>query len=209
MRSLKASLAEVQAIVATNDKQRFSLKLAPSTGDQSSSSGYLIRANQGHSIKLDSSALLERVRLEDAQLPRRLLHGTFFVFWPAIVASGGLKPMGRTHIHCSTGTPEEEGVVSGMRRDAELLIEIDLVASLREGIAWWRSQNGVLLTEGDESRLLPARFFKSVTGRTINVGILWENGEKKADLPASIRAKMPQGKGPRNQGRGGRGRQEG
>lgn len=114
--------------------------------------------------------------------------------------------MGRTHVHCSTGTPEE-GVTSGMRRDAELLIEIDVAASAREGgVAWWVSDNGVVLTEGDADGLLSSRFFKKVEGRTADVGVLWEDGKHKSDLPAGLKVRVPHGKGPRGGGGGGGGR---
>ena len=110
--------------------------------------------------------------------------------------------MGRTHVHCSTGTPEE-GVTSGMRKDAELLIEIDVEGSIKEGgLTWWISDNDVILTEGGEEGLLSSRFFKKVQGRKEDVGLLWENGEHKADLPAGLTFRVPQGKGPRGGGRG-------
>lgn len=192
------SLSDVQSMVSSNDKQRFALKPNPATNQSLSTTSddpadYLIRANQGHSIKLDSSALLTPITLEDGSVPPKVLHGTYFAFWPAIEESGGLRPMGRNHVHCSTGTPEE-GVVSGMRRDAELIIEIDIEASLREGITWWQSDNGVLLTEGGQDGVLSSRFFKLVTGRRIDVGVLWCDGEKLADLPSGIKARVPDGK---------------
>lgn len=117
--------------------------------------------------------------------------------------------MGRNHVHCSAGTPEDGGVVSGMRRDAELVVEIDVERSLLEGVKWWKSDNSVLLTEGGEDGILSTRFFKKVTGRKVDVGVLWENGEKKADLPEGVKGRIPNGKGPRGGGRGGRGGQRG
>ncbi|KAK4092357.1 hypothetical protein Purlil1_2978 [Purpureocillium lilacinum] len=206
LKSLQVTLADVQSIVATNEKQRFALKPNP-TPSATPAGEWLIRANQGHSIRLESSSLLEPVTLEQGNVPARVLHGTYFAFWPAIEASGGLRPMGRNHVHCSAGVPgEDDGVVSGMRGDAELLVEVDVEASLREGgVAWWRSDNGVLLTEGDAEGVLSSRFFKRVTGRKVDVGVLWEDGEKKADLPPGIKGRVPQGKGPRGPGGGGRG----
>ncbi|KAH6610367.1 hypothetical protein Trco_000387 [Trichoderma cornu-damae] len=211
IRSLKVTLAEIKDVVASNEKQRFTMKLKtpaapvdPSAEDGTAPSHYLIRANQGHSIKIESAALLERIALEAGNVPPRTFHGTYFAFWPAIEESGGLKVMGRNHIHCSTGTPEE-GVTSGMRKDAELVIEIDVEKSLQEGIQWWKSDNGVLLTEGGEDGLLSTRFFKKVTGRTVDVGVLWEEGERLSSLPEGIKGKVPSGKGPRGRGRGGGG----
>ncbi|KAK7422876.1 tRNA 2'-phosphotransferase [Neonectria magnoliae] len=181
LKSLNVTLADIQSIVSSNDKQRFSIKPSPGAdADVSAAStnaaDYLIRANQGHSIKLESAALLAPITLEQGNVPARVLHGTYFYFWPKIVESGGLKVMGRNHVHCSTGTPED-GAVSGMRRDAELLVEVDVEASLREGITWWKSDNGVLLTEGDAQGVLSSRFFKMVTGRHMDVGVLWQDGE--------------------------------
>lgn len=204
LKSLGVTFAEVQDSVSSNEKQRFHMKTNPAleVAEGSTRPGdYLIRANQGHSIKVESSALLAPVSLEAGNVPARVLHGTYFCFWAAIVAAGGLKPMGRNHVHCSVGTPEE-GVVSGMRKDAELLIEVDVERSLRDGVKWWLSDNGVVLTEGSaEGGVLGLEYFKRVTGRKVDVGVLWEDGVKGADLPEGIKMNVPMGKG----GRGGRG----
>ncbi|KAL5094444.1 hypothetical protein Trisim1_007028 [Trichoderma cf. simile WF8] len=216
IRSLNVTLAEVKEVVASNEKQRFTMKLNSSlsaelvpSDDSATPSQYLIRANQGHSIKIESAALLEPITFDAGNVPSRVLHGTYFAFWPAIEESGGLKVMGRNHIHCSTGTPEE-GVLSGMRKDAELVIEIDVEKSLQDGIQWWKSDNGVLLTEGGEGGVLSTSYFKKVTGRNIDVGVLWEDGERLSGLPEGIKGKVPPGKGPRGgnnkRGGGGRGR---
>lgn len=206
---MNVTFADVQSVVTTNDKQRYSIKPNPATNptlstDSTSPADYLIRANQGHSIKIESSSLLEPVGPEHGNVPPTVLHGTYFAFWPVIVASGGLKPMGRNHVHCSTGTPEDgDAVVSGMRRDAELLVEIDLERSVSEGgVKWWRSENGVLLTEGDELGVLSSRFFRKVTGRREDVGVLFEDGLEVGELPAGLKARPPPGKGPRGGGRG-------
>ncbi|KAL6869479.1 tRNA 2'-phosphotransferase [Amphichorda felina] len=191
IRSLNVTLEDVQSVVANNDKQRYSLKPRDPAGAPSTNpADFLIRANQGHSIKLESSSLLEPLTPEAGNIPSRVLHGTYFAFWPAIVAAGGLRPMGRNHVHCSAGTPEEDGVVSGMRRDAELLVEIDVARSIAEGgLAWWRSDNGVILTEGDAAGggMVSSRFFRLVTGRKDDVGVLWEDGAWVADLPEGLK----------------------
>ncbi|KAG6053856.1 hypothetical protein E4U17_004302 [Claviceps sp. LM77 group G4] len=211
LNSLNVSLTEIKSIVETNAKQRFALKpKSPVSEGSSSPRDYLIRANQGHSLAVDPAAMFTPINMGDADFPARVIHGTYFVFWDAILTSGGLKPMNRGHIHCSDKTLEE-GALSGMRKDAELLIEIDLERSLGEGITWWRSQNGVILTDGGEGGVLDARFFKSVRGRVGGVGVLWEEGVKKADLPAGLKMAVPMGKanggrrGGKRGGGGGRG----
>ncbi|KAL2156059.1 hypothetical protein VTH82DRAFT_804 [Thermothelomyces myriococcoides] len=210
LRSLAPTFSEIVDAVHNSDKQRFAIKPNPATNpdlDESSAdpSHWLIRANQGHSIKLDSEHLLRPLALPSPEgelpegavaIPPVVVHGTYFAFWPAIVASGGLRPMGRNHVHFSTGLPEEAGgVISGMRRDAELLVYVDVAASLRDGaMRWWISDNGVVLTEGNADGLVPLRYFKEVVGRRQGVGLLWKDGQKVADLPEGLKVRAPPGK---------------
>lgn len=126
--------------------------------------------------------------------------------------------MGRQHVHFGTGLlPDDAGgeeadgkpkVISGMRSDAEVLVFVDVERSLRDGgIKWWVSANGVVLTDGNEEGVVPLKYFKEVRGRRQGVGVLWRDGEKVADLPPSVVARVPMGKnrsgGGGNAGRGG------
>jgi 2'-phosphotransferase len=169
--------------------------------DSGDPSLFIIRANQGHSIPLDSAALLTPITLESGIVPDQVIHGTYYAFYPAIVSSGGLKKMSRNHIHFSTGLPEdtEAKVISGMRNDAEILIYIDIRKSLEDGgIKWWLSDNGVVLSEGNAEGVVPTKYWKLVKGRRQDVGVLWEDGKEVAELPQSVRnRKAPSGKGPR------------
>jgi 2'-phosphotransferase len=94
--------------VTENAKQRFSMKAAGPEVEPSSTdpADWCIRANQGHSLQgLDSEALHTPLTLDN--LPPVVVHGTYFAFWPRIVESGGLRRMGRTHVHFGTGLPED------------------------------------------------------------------------------------------------------
>ena len=131
------SLADVQEVVAINDKQRFSIRERPGHPDV-----LQIRANQGHSIKVAVrwlSLLRDRSKGLDSQflqtinpelkrlseLSTDIIHGTYHKFWPNIVSSGGLRRMNRNHIHFSKGLPGDKAVISGMRSDVGVLIYID------------------------------------------------------------------------------------
>ncbi|KKA30205.1 hypothetical protein TD95_001897 [Thielaviopsis punctulata] len=207
LKSEKTTVQDVKDCTRDNAKQRFTMKPNPATNphaaadNSSDATHWLIRANQGHSIALESSALLTEIT--PATLPPRVLHGTYFAFWRAIVAAGGLKRMTRNHVHCATGVPgTDDGVVSGMRKDAEILIEIDAEAALRDGaMKWWMSSNGVVLTEGDQDGLVPLRYFRRAEGVKAGVGVLMENGEVVAELPTDLQIRAPRGK---NHGKGGR-----
>lgn len=48
-----------------------------------------------------------------------------------------------------------EKIVSGMRASAAVLIWVDVKRSLAAGaLQWWRSANGVVLTEGDSNQVV-------------------------------------------------------
>ncbi|KAL4890773.1 KptA family-domain-containing protein [Aspergillus ambiguus] len=180
---------------------------------------FLIRATQGHSMKsVEAAAFLEKLTLEDeSKLPTTVVHGTFHPAWPAILASGGLRSMGRNQIHFASGPSLDEalaqltsannqprtegsGVISGMRRDAQVLIYIDLRRALAAGCPFWRSENGVILSEGmaqgdGEAMTVPVEFFDVVVERKRGLGKIWEAGQVIQDLPAELTQKgHPKGK---------------
>jgi 2'-phosphotransferase len=206
LKSLHVTLDDIRTAATDNAKQRFSMKpnpALPTPPDPNSEepSDWVIRANQGHSIAaVDSAVLLIPITREASNVPETVIHGTYYAFYQTIVESGGLKKMSRNHIHFSTGLPEDkQGVISGMRSDAELLVYVDIQKSLEDGgVLWWISENGVVLTEGDENGLVGTKYWKKVVGRRQDVGVLWENGQRVADLPQSVRnRKAPSGKGPK------------
>ncbi|XP_006149878.1 tRNA 2'-phosphotransferase 1 isoform X2 [Tupaia chinensis] len=145
------SAEDVQRVVDTSEKQRFALL----PGDPST--GPLIRANQGHSLQVPE---LELVPLETPQaLPPVLVHGTFWKHWPSILLKG-LSCQGRTHIHLAPGLPGDPGVISGMRLNCEVAVFINGPLALADGIPFFRSANGVILTPGNADGFLLPKYFK-------------------------------------------------
>ncbi|XP_045580095.1 tRNA 2'-phosphotransferase 1 isoform X1 [Salmo salar] len=149
------SLEDVERVVATNDKQRFKLRPHPEDGRLQ------IRANQGHSVQV-CDLDLKAVQPGSPDCPREGIHGSYLRLWPSI-RSEGLSRMNRTHIHLALGLPGEDRVISSMRRDCDLAIFIDVPKALSEGIQFFWSENGVLLTPGDtEGKLLPRYFSRAL-----------------------------------------------
>ncbi|XP_040184975.1 tRNA 2'-phosphotransferase 1 isoform X2 [Rana temporaria] len=146
------SLNDIERIVGSNDKQRFTLRSSDPEGKLE------IRANQGHSLQVE-------VELSPlgTELPPQAIHGTYVRHWPSILHSG-LSRMSRTHIHLSTELPGEGNkVISGMRRDCEVAIFIDLPKAIADQIPFFWSANHVLLTPGNaDGVLLPKYFLKAL-----------------------------------------------
>ncbi|KAK8291139.1 hypothetical protein V6Z11_D06G043500 [Gossypium hirsutum] len=73
------------------------------------------------------------------------VHGTYKRNLESILESG-LKRMKRLHVHFSSGLPTDGEVISGMRRDVNVLIYLDVRKALEEGMKLYISDNKVILT---------------------------------------------------------------
>lgn len=249
LKALSVTFPELRDIVRDNDKQRYSM-IPASSLDQATSSestsaeeevpvsealqtvpesddpaDYLIRANQGHSIKVDTDGLLVPITKEAANIPETVIHGTDERAWTLILKSGGLRRMGRNHIHFASGLPagfksleastgsaeekESAPVISGMRKNSSILVYIDIHAALAADIKFFISENGVILTEGNKEGFLPYDFFKRVESRKQDGGVLMSDGKLPEGVVVNVEewekeVGDAQGRGRRG-GRGGRG----
>ncbi|CAI2176646.1 7439_t:CDS:2, partial [Funneliformis geosporum] len=149
------TLDEIQQVVKENDKQRFTLiQQATENGDIV----WWIRANQGHSLDVEE---LELEKITDsAQIPQ-VIHGTYSSKWKSIETQG-LSKMNRTHIHLATGKWGDKNVKSGMRASCDVHIYINVHEAMKDGIEFYRSSNGVILTKGVKGILDKKYFLKVV-----------------------------------------------
>ena len=127
--------AGLERIVELNDKKRFAF----------SEDGQRIRALQGHSIPVD-------VGLRKAIPPMKLFHGTIEQNEKSIWHKG-LLPMKRLYVHLS---PDKETAYKvGSRRKGRVIIyEVNTDAMLRDGLDFFRSENGVWLTRAVSPKYL-------------------------------------------------------
>jgi len=153
-------LATLQRIVENDSKQRYMLLEGPDEAAPTGGAVWWIRANQGHSLK-EVNVDLKPI-LSAADIPMAV-HGTSRTAWESISIQG-LSRMTRNHIHLAQGVPED-GVISGMRKSSQVLIYIDVQKALDAGIPFSLSENGVVLTEGDERGFLSTTYFLRVETR--------------------------------------------
>jgi putative RNA 2'-phosphotransferase len=127
MREHGADWDRLVSVVETNDKQRF--EFSPDFEQ--------IRARQGHSVEVD-------LALAPLTPPDILFHGTVARFLGPIRAEG-LKKMTRHHVHLS-GDEETARKVGG-RRGKPVILTVDAAGMARDGHVFFRSNNGVWLTD--------------------------------------------------------------
>ncbi|XP_078162195.1 uncharacterized protein LOC144557492 isoform X1 [Carex rostrata] len=145
------TVEEVREAVRRDNKQRFSLL---------EEDGQLfIRANQGHTIKAVESEHLLKPIMSAEEMPV-CVHGTYKRNLESILKSG-LKRMERLHVHFSSGLPTDGEVISGMRRDINILIYLDVKRTLEDGMKLYISDNKVILTEGFDG-VVPVKYFAKI-----------------------------------------------
>jgi putative RNA 2'-phosphotransferase len=126
-RGFEFTLEELQNVVASNDKKRFSL----------SEDGLRIRANQGHSIKIE-------LGYAPTAPPDILYHGTAERFLASIEQHGLVKGK-RHHVHLSPDVDTATKV--GRRHGKEVVLRIKTGLMHQDGFVFYLSANGVWLTE--------------------------------------------------------------
>jgi len=121
------SRPELDQLVCESDKQRFAF----------SEEGLRIRANQGHSVKVD-------LELAPKFPPELLYHGTPGKFVDSIMKIGLLKGE-RHHVHLSPDIQTATKV--GERRGLPIILEIKSEDMHRAGHLFYVSANGVWLVD--------------------------------------------------------------
>lgn len=120
-------LKQLRGIVDSNDKKRFTIN----------EETLKIRANQGHSLDID-------LKLPETTPPDILYHGTASRFIDSIKSSG-LENRNRHHVHLTENIDTALNV--GGRYGTPTLIEINTKQMVEDGLTFYRSDNGVWLTD--------------------------------------------------------------
>ena len=122
------TMVKLETVVSNDNKQRFSFNADKTC----------IRANQGHSlptIELGLTAI---------EPPTILYHGTASRFLDSILQTG-LEKRSRQHVHLSADTETAHKV--GIRHGKPVILQVAAGQMQRDGFAFYRSANGVWLTD--------------------------------------------------------------
>ncbi|HEV3171762.1 MAG TPA: RNA 2'-phosphotransferase [Actinocrinis sp.] len=141
-RGVRFTRADLDAVVAGNNKQRFEYDAA----------GERIRARQGHSVPVD-------LGYADTVPPDVLYHGTSVRVLPSI-RRAGLLPMSRHDVHLSADVDTASKV--GSRHGPPTVLTVDAAGMARDGHTFRVTPNGVWLTAA-----VPARYLREDAVRTL------------------------------------------
>lgn len=117
----------LKLIVDTDDKKRYSFN----------QNFTKIRANQGHSIKVD-------LRLTEKIPPNELYHGTATRFLDSIM-NEGITKQSRQYVHLSKDI--DTAIKVGKRHGKVVILVLDTLKMYQDGIKFYLSDNDVWLTD--------------------------------------------------------------
>jgi putative RNA 2'-phosphotransferase len=130
----RLNLAQLQEIVEINPKKRYAF----------SEDGKRIRASQGHSVEVELGYELQSP-------PEFLYHGTATKNLDSI-KKDGLQKRNRHHVHLS---PDEETALNvGRRHGKPIILPIKSGEMHKAGTSFFRSENGVWLTDSIPSEFI-------------------------------------------------------
>lgn len=102
---------------------------------------------------MDEDKLLSQITVP----PPFVIHGTYHAPLAAI-RSQGLSKMSRTHVHMAAGFD----AASGIRASCTVVIVVDVRRAMADGIKFFTSENGVVLTSGNADGFLEPRYFAAI-----------------------------------------------
>jgi 2'-phosphotransferase len=115
-----------------------------------------IRATQGHDMPGVGEKQGEPLTLKTA--PEVAVHGSYVKHVQSIHQQG-LSRMERHHVHLAKGLLGENGVISGMRSNAEVFVWVNVHEAIKDRLTFYESANSVILCSGrDGNGILPPAY---------------------------------------------------
>jgi len=71
-----------------------------------------------------------------------------------------------------------------------------------EKITWSRTESGNVISEGDANGVIEKKYWKKAVARRADIGVLFENGEVRKEVPIGLRGKGVKGKRGGGKGKG-------
>jgi len=193
MAGLNVTLAEVQRAVASST--RLTMRLSSPDEDAEDPASYEIRrvtaTTQAHQESLEISSTWTTLTPDMDDLPELIAYETSFPKYHLILTSGSIKrAKGQPHLSFSPVLEDVEEARPA--RDSDVSIWIPLREAMTEsaGITWMLTDSGNIVTADD----VPKSFWKKAFARRGELGVLFEDGEIRKEVPVGLRRKGVKGK---------------
>lgn len=146
------NIKDIEYIVNTNSKKRYTLL--------NENGIFYIKANQGHSSNIGEQIDQTHAFTIITRPLEKCIHGTDRKAWE-LIRTTGLNKMSRQHIHFAISEPSDKNVISGARSSSTIFIYVNMEKAMNDGIVFYMSENGVVLSEGIDG-VIDKKYFSKV-----------------------------------------------
>lgn len=139
--------------VVVNNKDRFEIKLIDDL--------FYIRCRDGHTIRgvIDENLLYTLIDINNIPSNLVVYHITYSSCIDVINSCQGLHKMKRNHIYMYK---DINNITNGSRKIHDVVISIDIVKAMNDGIKFYASSSNVICTNGNESGYLSNKYFINI-----------------------------------------------
>ncbi|KAI1866779.1 hypothetical protein JX265_001152 [Neoarthrinium moseri] len=197
---LGTTLQDLRRIESVGSKARFELRQRPGSDAEATESFQIRGTHKRDSVQ---APILEGEPLKaDAEdLPEFVVYETSYEAYPHILASDGIQlAAGAKYITFTPVTIDADGSESRPNRtsDADIGIWVHLRTALESepSIVWQRTAAGGIATANE----VPKSLWKKAVARRQDIGLLFEDGEVRKEVPEGLRGKGSKGKAKKGKG---------
>lgn len=141
----------------------------------------------------------EPLKADSEDLPDYVVYETTYEAYPHILASDGIqKAAGATHITFSPIAADGSEVRLNRTSDADIGIWVHLRTALEQepSIVWQKTAAGAFVTANE----IPKGLWKKAVARRQDIGVLFEDGQVRKEVPRGLRGKGSKGKAKKAKG---------
>jgi hypothetical protein len=191
-------LPDLQRITSNKAKARLELRQLPGS-DAEAPESYQIRSTHKRDSLQTPILEGEPLKADAEDLPEYVVYETSYEAYPHILASGGIqKAAGATHITFSPIAADGSDTRPNRTSDADVGIWVHLRAALEAepNFVWQKTATGAIVTTNE----IPKGLWKKAVARRQDIGLLFEDGQVRKEVPEGLRGKGSKRKAKKGKG---------
>lgn len=183
----------MQRVVANAIKARFHLRQLPNTKDKAGTpESWEIRrivANRESVVEPVPVPVGDKLTASDADLPEFIVYETSYQRYPLLLTSGAIaQAPGATpflSFQPVAGSDDEAATTTTQTAEVTIWIHLRTALEAKPAISFQRTEGGAIVTSDE----VPKALWKKAVARRPDVGLLFEDGEVRKEVPAALRGK--------------------
>jgi 2'-phosphotransferase len=192
-------LEDIQRIVAAKSA-RFTLRQQPGAAAEDAASFQIQLHTNRESLNPQAPVVvgkLETLTPESKDLPEFVVYETSYTRYPLVLSAGGIRSAaGMQYTPFTSVRVAEDGSMPVIEAEVGIWIELRSAMKAESSVSWQRTESGLIIT-ADE---IPKTLWNKAVARRADIGILFEDGQVRKEVPSALRGKGGKGKSRKGKG---------